>query len=220
MRRELSMNLSKKRILKPASSTKRLTKNDSVRKRADMERENRIKKIYEVYKKSGSVTKTGKIFRISAERARQLLRRGEEEGIIKFLPAETLRFSALFNRIDRFDLIRDIENARKVEEIHAKYAVGVKELCRLLKCFGLNYAAIKRSAGITRCNREYLQILNTLNHHPSTFELQSNKAWKALYARICFTWGNPDGFRRACGFRKPPRTKRAEAGRIRAVKGI
>ncbi len=193
-----------------AVTAKRRTKSGVLHKSMGAKSENRIKKIYRVYKKVLSLTETGKAFGISGERVRQLLQRGEDEGIIRFLPAETLRISGLLDKIDKFDLIRDIENARHADEILSKYTVRSKDFGRLLKCFGLNYSAIKTSARITRCVREYLQILNTLNHHPSTFELQSNKSWRPLYNRICFIWGKLDKFRRAFGFPKPPRINRGE----------
>lgn len=200
----------KYRTQTPAVSAKRRTKSGALRKSMGAKWENRIKKVYMVYKKALSMTETGKTFGISGERVRQLLQRGDAEGIIRFLPAETLRISGLLNKIDKFDLIRDIENARHADEILSKYVIGYNELYRLLKFFGLNYSAIKTSARITRCVREYLQILNILNHHPSTFDLQSNKSWRPLHNRICFTWGTLSKFRRAFGFPKPPRINRRE----------
>lgn len=181
-------------------STKHHSKTGAFRKKAGARHRSRIKKIYATYEKIRSMRKTGKVFGISGERVRQLLAQGTDEGIIAFLPVNILRISGLFKKIDKFDLLRDIEKARRIDEILSKHSITRKELYRLLKCFGLKYSGIKKSASVTRCVGEYLQILNTLNRHPSTFELQSNKSWGLLYYRIGFTWGNMDKFRQAYNF--------------------
>lgn len=167
----------------------------------------RIKKIYEVYKKTYSKMETGKVLGISGERVRQLLQRGHDEGLFKLLPPDTLRLSGLFKKIDKFDLIRTIETARTKDEILSKYAIKLNEFNRLLKCFGLSFSGLNESAGITRCLSDYFRIFNILGHHPSTTEFQSNKTWRPAYMRICFRWGTLDKFRKIYGFPKPRRKK-------------
>lgn len=162
----------------------------------------RIKEICSVYKKTRNLRKTGAILGISQECVRQWLRKGRDTGIIRLPPRGTLRLAGLFDKTDKIGLIREIEAAGHVNQLLSKYAVSTKELHGLLKCFGLNYGEIKKSARVTRCLRDYFQTVRALGHHPNSYELQLTKSGQALYCRLCYSWGNLEGFRKAFGFRE------------------
>jgi hypothetical protein len=160
--------------------------------------------VYRVYKRTLSLAETGRVLGYTTEWVRQMLARGQRFGAIQFLPAATLRFNAAFDKIDKSDLIRTVGKAANAREVLSKYKIKAKTLKMLLKFHGLSYREIKSSYAVTKCLREYLQVLNTLKHHPNTYELQ--KDWAHLYSRICRRWGTLKKFKTTYGFPVPEET--------------
>lgn len=176
-------------------------------------RRKRIKRIYALYNKTRSLRKTGAVLGLSQEAVRQWLRRGGSEGILKIPAAGSLRLSELFDKVDKFKLIREAEKAKNMNGLLLKYDLTFDGFHRLLKCFGLSYREIKKSASITRCFGEYQRFVRALGHHPNSSELQRTRRGGALYCRLCHWWGNMEGFRKTYGIPRPPARRRAGSGK-------
>lgn len=177
----------------------------------------RARRVYQVYKRTLSLAETGRVLGYTREWVRQLLAWGQRTGAIQFAPAATQRFNAALEKINKYDLIRAVEESGHRREILSKYKISTTILNRLLTYHGLSCREIKRSLAATRCVREYLQVLNTLEHHPNTYELQ--KEWGNLYGRICCRWGTLSKFKKTCGYPVPApklKGKPARPGAFRA----
>lgn len=94
----------------------------------------RIKGIYQVYKRNLSLVKTGEELGLTRERVRQLLEYGHAVKAIIYLGLDSRRLMELFTKIDRSELIRDIESALPQPEICSKYDISASLLEKLLEC--------------------------------------------------------------------------------------
>lgn len=94
----------------------------------------RTKEVYRLYKRSGTLKKTGEILGLTRERVRQLLEYGHCTKTIVYLGADTRRVIALFEKIDRTELIRDLETALPQAEICSKYGISVALCQKLQEC--------------------------------------------------------------------------------------
>lgn len=167
----------------------------------------RIRKVYQLYKKTLSLTETGKVLGYTTEWVRGMLARGQRRGVIQFLPAATLRFNAALDKTDKSELIRAVQKSANAREILSKYKLNAATLKMLLNHHGLNYREIKKSWARAKHISEYMLVLNTLKRHPSTYELQKNCG--NLYGNICRHWGSMKKFKKDCDFpvtEGPPRT--------------
>lgn len=161
----------------------------------------RMRKVYQVYKKTLSLTETGRVLGYTKEWVRSMLAKGQRTGAIQFLPAATLRLNAASAKMDKSELISAVGKAANARELLSKYQLKAKTLNMLLKHHGLNYREIKRSCATAECLGEYMKVCNKLKHHPNTYELQ--KRWVNLYSKICYHWGTLEKFKKAYSYPVP-----------------
>lgn len=105
----------------------------------------RMRRVYQIYKKTLSLTETGRVLGYTKEWVRIMLKKGQRTGAIQFQPAATLRLNAALAKMDRSELIRAVEKAANVRELLSEYKLKAQTLNILLKHYGLSYRAIKRS---------------------------------------------------------------------------
>lgn len=172
----------------------------------------RMRKVYQVYKKTLSLTETGRVLGYTKEWVRSMLAKGQRTGAIQFQPAATLRLNAALAKMDKSELIRAVGKAANARELLSKYKLKAKTLNMLLKHHGLNYREIKRSCATTECLVEYLKVCNKLMHPPNTYEMQ--RRWVNLYSKICYRWGTLEKFKKAHGFLAPAQREGGRRGMI------
>ena len=125
------------RILKPKKPGKswkqRLAAQKSRRRKVHARMDKRVKEIYQIYKRTGSLAKTGKVLSLTRERVRQLLDNGHRTKVIVYIGVDTRRVIALFKKTDRFELIRDLA-AQPQAEFCSKYGVSKALFHKLQEC--------------------------------------------------------------------------------------
>lgn len=161
--------------------------------------------VSELYQKTKSLTETGKQLNLSKERIRQILKAGKEKGIIDYTPSWS-------RSTETFDNLTKTYSRDKVIEILKEH----KNIIKAFRVMGINNHIGKELLAFHRITRndyhidrfkakymaQYIQVFETLGHHPSTTELQSTTKNRVLYHALCKYWGGIQQFRAEFGVKK------------------
>lgn len=165
----------------------------------------RMKLVKQLYNEYGTLDKVGSLLRISRERVRQILNKGQSYGLFDYQLTRDKKFDEILNRVDRDQLKELICTTKNQFDICSKLKIDINTLQRLIKCHNIDVQSYKQDIRYRRYLTEYSEIVKMLGYHPSTTLLQNNKKWRKTAVGIDRLWGGFDKFRSEFGIEKPKR---------------
>lgn len=164
------------------------------------ERMRLVKRLYDEY---GTLDKVGSLLRISRERVRQILKKGQKYGLFTYQLTRDKKFDEVLNKIDKEQLKELIRTTRNQFDICSKLEIDINTLQRLIKYHNIDLESYKQDARYRRYLNEYSEIVRILGYHPSTTILQRNRKWRKIAVGIDRLWGGFDRFRSEFGIDRP-----------------
>jgi predicted transcriptional regulator len=137
---------------------------------------------------------------VTRERVRQVLVKGTKYGLFNYRGHE-------YVYISKEDLLSALEKDPVPGRAAKILGASSTYLRRLLISYGITAQKLEEFRLNKRKKKavdEYRTIKEQLGHHPTTTELQYNKKWRPLSARIYKLWGSTDRFREEFDIPKPP----------------
>jgi hypothetical protein len=166
----------------------------------DKERMRLVKRLYDEYE---TLDKVGSLLRLSRERIRQILNKGQRYGLFTYQLSRDKKFDETRNKINKEQLKELIRTTRNQFDICSKLEIDINTLQRLIKYYNIDLESYKQDARYSRYLTEYSEIVRILGHHPSTTVLQHNKKWRKIAVGINRLWGGFDRFRSEFGIERP-----------------
>ncbi len=171
---------------------------DAMRK--NVLKDEKYERFYELYKEKGTLEGVAKITGVTRERVRQILVKGTKYGLFDYRGHEYPYVSkeSLLSALGQDPNLFRVAKLLNISENYGR---------RLLASYGITSQKIDQLRLEKRKKRaidEYRAIKDQLGHHPTTTELQYNKKWRPLSARIYTLWGTTDRFREEFDIPKPP----------------
>jgi len=160
----------------------------------------KIKEISEAYKRLGTLEKVGKEFNVTRERVRQILKRGEDLGVIDIIIKHKIPHEEKIKKISTESLLKDLKELGNLTKVSRKYNLPLRVIKRKIEISGYNIEEILIEKKKSKTNIEYLELVNLLNHHPTTSEMENNDNFRVLYNRILRYWGTMNIFRAEYGY--------------------
>jgi predicted ArsR family transcriptional regulator len=162
----------------------------------------RLIRIKEIYNQTHTLQQTATILKITRERVRQLLRKGENCGLYHYETYRSRKERELYKIFSRETLVKEMKLQNNTDAIISKLGITEDEFKKLLNFFNIDrkeYVTISKQG---KCLRQYSNVVDILGHHPTTTELSSKREWRNLWFRINRLWGGVDVFRREYGIEK------------------
>lgn len=182
-----------------------------------------IKKLYDEF---GTLQKVADHLKVTRERVRQQLNKGQEYRLFQYKLTSERILNALIKHISRDELVKEIQNGVNRFDVCSKFNIDMNGYLKLLKFYQIDIQDYMIEARHKKYLIRYSNIVSELGHHPSTTEMQhTKKSWRYTGLAIAKIWGNIDRFRKEYGIEKPPHyfhpnTKLAWQKRIEAQKKI
>lgn len=164
-----------------------------------------IQRMAKIYSETKSLTLTGQKLHLTRERVRQVLKEGQEMGLIEYTPSDTLKkqdFNTLLNKYSRTDLINKIIDAGTVADAIKKLGISHQNGKQLLNHYQIKRDDYLQEKFRTKYMAQYVTLFNELGHHPSVTELQEDSKTRVLYNALCRYWGGIENFRKEFGVEK------------------
>lgn len=164
--------------------------------KSNPEYQNRLIAIYTSYIKSHNLSITAKHFNITRERVRQLLQDGKR---LKFFDYQTRieRAQYVSETITKQQLLDAIEQNKARKVLIKGLKITLSELKKLFIKYEITKDIYTQHRLIGKKHlvyQEYLKIVDTLGHHPTTTELTTGK-YCNLWRKIDRLWGNINNLR-------------------------
>src|SRR5262245_5457313 len=159
----------------------------------------RLRSIYDLYRRLGTLEAVGRNVGLTRERVRQLLVSGTKLGFFKYQPRE-------YPYIAKDKLLADYRVSLSLDKVAELNNVPTAYISKLLTAYRVRrneLRAIGKEGRKDRCIEEYRAITSQLSHHPTTTELQSTPKGHSLNARIVRLWGSTDAFRETLNIPAP-----------------
>jgi len=177
----------------------------------EKERMRLVKRLYDEY---GTLEKVGSLLKLTRERVRQILEKGERYRLFTYELTRDTKFKNILLKINKEQLTNQVRNTPNKFEICSNLDIDINTLFRLIKFYNIDIEGYRQDARFKRYLTEYSQMVNTLGYHPSTTVMQHSKEWRKIWAGIDRLWGGIDQFRSEFGIEKPkfslhPNTLRA-----------
>lgn len=158
-----------------------------------------------LYDELGTLQKVADHLKITRERVRQQLNKGERYQLFQYKPTRERKLGELIQSISREELIEEIKNGKNRFDICSKFNIGMDGYFKLLKFYQIDTIDYRIEALQKKYLIKYSNIVDELGHHPSTTEMQhAKKSWRYTGLAIARIWGSIDRFRREYGIAKPP----------------
>lgn len=166
----------------------------------------RILEAKRLYEEFGTLQKVANILRLTRERVRQLLKKGEKFGLFIHQTTRTTRFIQLTKKVSKENLIKEIESNKTVFEVCTLFGIGTNQYFKLVNFYNIDTMDHRLDAKRRKYIAKYMTIVDFLGHHPSTTELNSKPEWRNIWHCIDRCWGGIEKFRAEYGIEKPPMT--------------
>jgi hypothetical protein len=165
------------------------------------------KESYDRLKKLESV---GKEMSITRERARQLLVRGFQRGLLSEVPSSgEAKFKKLCDMIPRQKLIDALFRWGSIRDTLSELAnivtIDNKRLKKLAKFYEIDVDFIVSAGRKNKVVQRYYLAVSQLGFHPTETMLCKMQAYKGLSAQIRRWWGSFDNFRKEYNVPIPPK---------------
>lgn len=158
----------------------------------------KLKQVYSLYQELGTLDSVGQRLGVTRERVRQLLRKGAVAGLFDYETTSKRKVKQLSQRLDKRTLALALERSN-VHEVAREYGTSDTVIIKLCEANQLETKELRLHARKQRCLTEYMDVVEGLGKHPSTFELQRQPNGRALYNRMTALWGSFPNFRKAYG---------------------
>ncbi len=166
----------------------------------DKERMRLVKRLYDEY---GTLSKVGSLLKLTRERVRQLLNKGEKYKLFTYELTRDRVLGEAVNRISK-ERLRDLIFTTKNQfDISSILEIDMHLLQRLMKYYNIDLESYKQDARYKKCISQYSEMVSQIGYHPSTTVMQRNKEWRKIWVKIDRLWGSFDNFRREFGIQKP-----------------
>ena len=166
----------------------------------------KFKKVEEAFKKWGNLAEAGKELTLTAERVRQLLEEGKKYGVVTYLNPKqrrNARLEELITTISKEELIRNLFSLNLRKDVCSNLKISYEDLSDLLKYYDIDLKNYHRPMKMDKWFKEYSKFVETLGHHPTATELQSNPKGSTINGAIIRFWGSLEKFREKNGILKP-----------------
>lgn len=167
------------------------------------EQKSRIIEVKNLYESLGSLQAVASQLGMTRERVRQILRKGEDYGLIDYTLARERKIEILTREISKDRLIDAIIFNKNKQGVCEKLNFSEYDYDRLVKHYNIQPQKIIVEARYIRCRFEYERLVEKLGHHPTATEMQATNNSRALYARIERFWEGIDNFRKEYNIQKP-----------------
>ena len=159
-----------------------------------------VKRLYDEY---GTLEKVGSLLRLSRERVRQILNKGQKYGLFTYQLTRDRKFDEVLNKIDGERLRVLLSTTKNQFDVCSNLGIDISTLQRLIKYYNIDLVSYKQDARYKRYLVEYSEMVRVLGYHPSTTIMQRRKEWRKIWAGIVRLWGSFDRFRAEFGIEKP-----------------
>lgn len=159
-----------------------------------------VKRLYDEY---GTLEKVGSLLRLTRERVRQILEKGNKYHFFTYELTRDKEFREVVLRISKDQLTHQIKNTQNKFDICTNLEIDINDFFKLIGHYNIDINGYRQDARFKRYITDYSQIVNILGRHPSTTELQRRKEWRKVWAGIDRLWGGIDRFRTEFGIEKP-----------------
>lgn len=159
-----------------------------------------VKRLYDEY---GTLEKVGSLLKLTRERVRQILEKGERYRLFTYELTRDTKFKNILLKINKEQLTNQIRNTPNKFDICSNLDIDINTLFRLIKFYNIDIEGYRQDARFKRYLTEYSQMVSTLGYHPSTTVMQHSKEWRKIWAGITRLWGSVDQFRNEFGIEKP-----------------
>ena len=187
------LETAKSKEAKPSSFVPYLTETEK-------ERMKLVKRLYDEY---GTLEKVGSLLRLSRERVRQILNKGQKYGLFTYQLTRDRKFDEVLNKIDGERLRVLLSTTKNQFDVCSNLGIDISTLQRLIKYYNIDLVSYKQDARYKRYLVEYSEMVRVLGYHPSTTIMQRRKEWRKIWAGIVRLWGSFDRFRAEFGIEKP-----------------
>lgn len=156
----------------------------------------KLKTVYAFYRELGTLEAVGQRLRLTRERIRQMLTKGESLGLFEYDP----RGKSALAYISKEKLIADCQNAPTIRALAKVNNLSATDMKKLLTAHGITKRHLRsyrsRQARL-RCIAEYNAAAAELGRPPTTADLQQNPRTRPTETRIRRYWGSIYAFREA-----------------------
>jgi len=164
----------------------------------------KLNKVFDLYSDLGTLEAVAKELNITRERVRQLLNRGQEYNLFKYVTTRELRMTQLIKRVKKDQLVSEINKSPKIFDICSALDINISDYHKLVKYYKINAQEYFYDSRKRKYLTKYSRIVDYLGHHPSTTEMQRRREWRYIYTAIARIWGSTEHFRSEFGIEKPP----------------
>lgn len=169
---------------------------------SEIEKE-RMRLVKRLYDEHGTLEKVGSLLRLSRERVRQILNKGQDYGLFDYELTRDRELKYFLNKISRNKLVDELKANTSYFDLCSRFDINVNILVKIIKHYNIDTEAYRQSARHKKYARKYSQIVEVLGHHPTTTEMQNHPKWRIIYNAITRLWGGIDQFRSEYGIEKP-----------------
>ena len=161
-----------------------------------------VKSLYEQY---GTLQQVADRLKITRERVRQLLEKGESYGLFEYETTRERNLNEAIKKVSREDFVAYIKNGVNKFEICAKFGIDMNVYFKLIKHYEIDTQDYLLEYRYKKYLIRYSNIVDELGHHPSTTEMQKTgrRDWRYTQLAIARLWGSMDKFRQEYGIEKP-----------------
>lgn len=178
------------------------------RKLSDEQKE-KIIKTKKLYDELGTLAEVGKKIRLTRERVRQILERGNHYGIIEYKTTSLKGFDDLAKKLKKDELEKLIikygSKQKVIYYLKNKIKINMNYLNALINLYNIDFQYLLLQHKKNRCYFEYNEMVREIGSHPTTTVMNRHPKWRSLWSRISRFWGNINNFRKEFGIPIPCR---------------
>jgi len=160
-------------------------------------------KVKSLYDQLHTLQKVADELGVTRERIRQLLNKGEKQGLYEYELHRDKRFNELISNYGRDTIIEEIKHEISPPKICSTLNIHIDDFRKLLKHYDIDTKDYRDLARRSKCLKEYSKIVDELGTHPTTTEMNLRPSWRAIWARIDRYWGSIESFRKEYGIERP-----------------
>lgn len=157
----------------------------------------------ELYDRYGTLQNVASELKITRERVRQLLEKGQQYKLYKYELTRERQLRDLIMAVSKECLLEEIKNGTNRFKICLKFSINMNSYFRLIKHYQIDTQDYIIDVRKRKYLIRYSNMVDVLGYHPSTTEMQSRKSWRVSYNAIQHIWGSIDKFRQDYGIERP-----------------
>lgn len=160
-----------------------------------------VKKLYDRY---GSLQGVANKLKLTRERIRQLLLKGDYYRLYKYEPTFKKQFKEIKQKVSRDVLKGVLKNETNKFKICEILSIDMRNLYKLIQFYDIDFEDYRQDLRQKKFLMRYSDIVTKLGHHPTTTEMNNRNDWRYTWMAIDRIWGSIENFRKEFGIEKPP----------------